>query len=119
MKKNRFISGILLVLGLYLIVSLTRNIFSLVKKGEEIKEQNLKLEKLRQKNLELKAELEYVKSSEFVERQARDKLGMAKEGEQVVVLPKNVEEIVLDKEKDKDKGEEELPNWKRWYRLFF
>lgn len=117
MKKDRFISSVLLVLGLYLIVSLSRNIFSLIKKGEEIKRESLKVEKLRAENEELKGQLEYASSPEFIEKEAREKLGLAKEGEQVVVLPENVEEIVLDKEKDK--GKEELPNWKRWYRLFF
>jgi len=116
MKKNRFISSVLLLLGLYLIVSLSRNIFTLIKKGEEIKKQNLKLESLRQENIDLKTELEYVSSPEFIEKEARDKLGMAEEGEQVVVLPKNVEEIVLPRQEEKP---EELPNWKKWYRLFF
>lgn len=117
MKRNRFISASLLILGLYLIVSLSRNILSLIKKGEEIKRENLKLERLRQENIELKKGLEYVSSSEFIEKEAREKLGMGREGEQVVILPENVEEIVL--RQAQDEKEEELPNWKKWYRLFF
>lgn len=116
MKKDRLISGFLLILGLYLIVSLSRNIFSLIKKGEEIKRETLKVEKLRQENQELKSQLEYVSSPSFIEKEAREKLGLAKEGEQVVVLPENVEEIVLPKEEEKP---EELPNWKKWLKLFF
>jgi len=41
---------------------------------------------------------------------------MAEEGEQVVVLPKNVEEIVLPRQEER---KEELPNWEKWYKLFF
>ena len=116
MRGNRLISTFLLILGLYLIVSLSRNIFSLIKKGEEIKEESLKVEKLKAENAKLKEQLEYTTSSEFIEKEARDKLGLAKEGEQVVILPENVEKLVLSSEEEK---EEELPNWKKWYRLFF
>lgn len=116
MRGNRLISGFLLLLGLYLIVSFSRNIFSLIKKGEEVRKENLKVEKLREENEELKKQLEDASSPEFIERQAREKLGLAKEGEQIVVLPGNVEALVLPKEEEKP---EELPNFKKWYKLFF
>lgn len=116
MKKSKFVSFALFFLGLYLIVSLSRNIFTFIKKGEEIKRQNLKLEELKQENIELKKRLEYVSTPSFIEKEARDKLGLARVGEQVVVLPKNVEEIVFPKEEEKPK---ELPNWKKWYKFFF
>jgi len=116
MTKSKLISFFLFLLGFYLIISLSRNILTLVKKGEEIKKQNLKVSELKEKNKELKTRLEYVSSEEFIEKEAREKLGMAKPGEEILVLPENV----LEKNKTKDKeNEEELPNFKKWWRLFF
>ncbi|MFZ5366071.1 MAG: FtsB family cell division protein [Patescibacteria group bacterium] len=114
--KDKLIPGILLIFGLYLIVSFSRDILSLLEKSKEQEKEQLKLEKLEIKNEELKKQLEYVKSQEFVEKQAREKLGLAREGEVVVILPENVGELVKPKE---EKKEEELPNWKRWLKLFF
>jgi len=66
----------------------------------------------------LEAELKKVQSDAFLEKQLRDKLGLAKEGETVVVLP----------DKEALKGlvpplpEEEnilpKPIWQRWLDLF-
>lgn len=59
-------------------------------------------------------------SSEFVEKEARDKLGLAKEGEVVVVLPS--EEVLrhfapsID-EAEMGLGEASLPVWRMWVRL--
>lgn len=75
-----------------------------------------KVEELRVKNKELKEKLEYVKSSEFVEKEARDRLNMAKEDEVIVVLP---EELETRDWRLETSSEEDLPNWQRWLRLFF
>lgn len=75
-----------------------------------------RVEELRVKNEELKERLGYVKSSEFVEKEARDRLNMAKEDEIIVVLP---EELGLRDWKLETSSEEDLPNWQRWLRLFF
>ena len=66
----------------------------------------------KKKNEELKKILKSVQSPEFIEKQAREKLNMGKRGEVVVVLPKT--------ENQRPKIEnEELPNWQKWYKLFF
>ncbi len=77
--------------------------------GEEVEELTLK-------NKELKERLEYVKSEEFVEKEVRDKLNMAKENEVIVVLPEGLE---LRDQQLEASNEEDLPNWQRWLKLFF
>lgn len=116
MVKSKLLSLFLFIFGLYLIVSLSRNLFSLIRKGGEIKKENLKLTSLEEENRQLKEQLEFSDSQEFIEREARDKLGMAKEGEQVLVLPSNLGKITLPQTEEK---ETEIPNWKKWWNLFF
>lgn len=114
--KNKLLLLALVILGLCLIVSLSRDIINLIQKEKEIKKSQLEVEELEVKNEELEKQLEYVKSAEFIEKEAREKLGLAREGETIAILPENIEELVGAEKKEK---EEELPNWKRWLKLFF
>ena len=116
--RNRLTTGILLIFGLYLIVSFSRDIFNLFQKGKEVEKEQLKLEELQIKNEELKRQLEYVKSAEFLEKEAREKLGLAREGEVVVILPENLEELISANQ-PKISVNQEIPNWKKWLKLFF
>ena len=59
---------------------------------------------------------QHYQGEEFIEEQARNKLNLAKEGETIVILPPNVEELVGWREEN---GPEELPNWQKWRNLFF
>ena len=70
------------------------------------------LEREKELNQELKARLSYVKSDEFVETEARNKLFMVKEGETGVIVPKNLIE------KKEVKKEIILPPWQQWINLF-
>jgi hypothetical protein len=82
---------------------------------EEAQEQ---VDKLKEENQRLEEKIKEVRNIEFVEKQLRDKLGLAKEGEIVIVLP---EDEVLRKLAPKIEEEEEVlpdPNWKKWMQLF-
>ncbi len=85
---------------------------------KKIADKEKEVQKKRDEQAELQKKLEYSESHEFVEKQLRDKLGLAKSGEIVVVLPppevlrriapKRVEEEVVIP----------VPNWKKWINLF-
>lgn len=81
-------------------------------KSREIGKEQVKLENLKQENQELKEKLEEVKTPEFVEREARDRLGLVQEGEAVVIMP----ERIIEEQANQSK---ELPIWKKWWQLFF
>ena len=57
------------------------------------------------------------KSQDFIEQQARDKLGLAKEGETIVIIPEEKINQVLGMAKQV--VEPRLPNWQGWLRLFW
>jgi len=116
--KNKIISGLLTLFGLYLIVSFSSSIFDLYQKSKDIGKERLKVEALKIKNEELKKQLEYVKSQEFLEREAREKLGLVREGEVVVILPENFKETIGNDHPQTEKGKE-VPNWGKWWKVFF
>lgn len=111
--KSKLLTGLIIMVGLYLIVSFSRDIFGLLNKTKEIDKEQQKLEDLKTDNVALKRQLQYVQSNEFVEKEARDKLGMAKEGEAVVLMPENTSGS------SETQIQEEVPNWKKWWKLFF
>jgi cell division protein FtsB len=103
---------------LLLIISLARNITKIRQAQEKIQEKKEEVEKLEERNKKLKEQFEKVSSEEFAERELRDKLGLAKEGEIIIVLP---DEATLRKLIPELKEEEEVlpdPNWKKWLKLF-
>ena len=111
MLKKKLVNLIILILGFYLIVNLTRSIFELVRAGDKIKEAQERVAQLQLKNDELKKKFSEVQSPAYLEKIAREKLGLAKEGEVVVILPPY--------QPAAQTYEENLPNWKKWLRLFF
>lgn len=66
----------------------------------------------KQENQRLKVQFSYVKSEEFVESEARNKLFMVKPGESGVIVP---QDLIKKKE---EKREIELANWQLWINLF-
>lgn len=105
--------------GILLAFFLIRNIVTLVSSQDRIKSAEHKVEELRAENRRLQEEWEKASSEEFFEKQAREKLGLAREGETVVVLPEEDLLRALAPEIGEDGLPEELPNWKLWLRLFF
>jgi cell division protein FtsB len=116
LMKKKLIPSLIIIFSLYLIVSLSREIFDLIQKEKIIGKEQLKLEELKVETQVLKEQLDYVQSEEFVEKEAREKLGMTKPGETVVILPEDFKEMV-----DQSQGviePKEVPNWKQWLGLF-
>ena len=65
------------------------------------------------KNEYLKQRLFYVKTNQFIEDQAQNKLGLLKTGEYFVIAPTpaptDIKSVVVDVR----------PNWQKWWQLFF
>jgi len=114
--KKKICQLLILAFCFGLIVSLSRELLSVIKKSKRVQEIEKQLVELRIKNKKLKEKLEYVKSSEFIEKEAREKLNMAKENEVIVILPDNLKTPSLPNSQTFTK---ELPNWQKWLRLFF
>lgn len=114
-KKTIFV--VLIVLILFFAINIIGQITSALKAEERFQDLVETLHQLEIKNKQLRLELEYVKSPEFIERQARDKLGLVKEGETLIIIPEEKLRQIL--QKDQKLDEIRLPNPVGWWKLFF
>ena len=118
MNKKKILRLLVLALGLYLVVSLVQQIVSLWRAEEKIRIAQEKAKEARKENEQLVEELKYVQSDEFVEKEARDKLGMGKEGETIVVLPQDLIEKEVDQVRKEQQEPEKIPSWRQWKEVF-
>ncbi len=72
-----------------LAINSSKRILAFRTTARSVQESQKQLEDLRRENEKLKKDLEFKSSNQFAEEEIRNKLGMAKPGETVVVLPKN------------------------------
>ncbi len=111
MKK---IAYILVVFGLVLVInSLIHSIYNLWQKQDLVTMAKKDLDRERELNQKLKAQIEYTKTPQFIEQQAHDKLFLVRPGQQEVLFSDNpifAEENL--------KLESSIPNWRKWLDLF-
>lgn len=112
MLSRYFLNMAVAFAGVLLVLNLARSIIALSKKGELVKQAEEKLAQERLENDELKRELSEVQSPDYIEKEAREKLNLGKEGEIVIILPSIPPE-------PGEKLIEELPNWKKWLNLYW
>ena len=111
MKKIIFI--VTIIVAIIIINNLARSIYDLWQKKNLIGKAREELIHEKQKNQKLKSQLSYAESREFIEKEARDKLLLVKEGEQQVLIPQGLVQKKVKENKDN------TPNWKKWWDLFF
>lgn len=94
---------------------LGQSLLQLYKAGYRLDEAKKELGSLQKEGKKLNDQLVEVQSPDFVEKEARDILGMQKPGETVVIVP----ELRLPNLKpDTSKSDKQLPNWEKWWTLF-
>lgn len=108
-KKLSFL--ITIIICIVIINALARSIYDLWHKQDLVADAKEDLKREKQENLELKAQLAYVKSDEFIETEARDKLFMVKPGEAGVIVPENLIKV------EEEKKEIRLEPWQEWVNL--
>ncbi len=87
------------------------SVWHLWKSGEQVHLAQSQLQQAQAKNQELKKRLAEVDNPQFIEKEARDKLGYAKEGETILVLPTQSDQT-------SPQTEDNTPNWKKWWNLY-
>ncbi|MFH0864385.1 MAG: septum formation initiator family protein [Candidatus Gottesmanbacteria bacterium] len=114
MFKKKIINLLIIIIGLFLIINLTRSIREILQAGDRIKNTENQVNELQNKNKDLKKKLAEVESPAYLEKTAREKLGLAREGEIVVIMPSPNTVIDLSGAHDAN-----LSNWEKWRNLFF
>ncbi len=106
------------LLILLLVLNLAKDIGRARAIKNQIAAEKEKITKIEADNARLEEELIQTQSPDFIEKEVRNKLGLAKEGEAVVVLPdaetlrKLAPQIPVETDSLPD------PNWKKWLKLF-
>ncbi len=118
MRRRLYQLAVILVC-LFIIQGLSRGLIELSAQERRLGRAQSDLKNLKQKEVELKQQLEYFRSDEYVEKIARDKLLMAKPGETVLILPKETKNSVFSiQNSELDNPADDLPNWQKWAKLF-
>ena len=93
MKKNVNLKGIIIVLVIgFFSISVIKQVSVLKRIKSDISTQAQELEELKEKNIKLQAELDRAQSNnEYLEKLARERLGLIKEGEQQIIPSNEVE----------------------------
>jgi cell division protein FtsB len=121
MKKIFGKIGIYAIWGLILILALSvfKNIGRTAQISNQIRTEKAKLSKIQADNNKLVEELAQTQNPNFIEKEIRNKLGLGKAGEAIVVLP---DAEILRKLAPQTPSEVDTlpdPNWLKWKKLFF
>lgn len=110
---KRIFRFLLLAILIMAIISLSQRTADLVGRAKKWQEEKKNLAQIEKENEELRAYLDYVESDSFLEKEARNSLGMSKEGEMMIVLPQEAEA------KAETAFSSPSPVWRQWWELFF
>ncbi len=117
-KIKSFIRYLVLIIALITSYSLIKSISKLTGANQKIVNEEKYLSDLKKENDELTKKLQNVESVQFIEEIARNKLGLAKKGEIVVVLPDTQILKNLSPKLPIEKATLPDPNWTLWLKLF-
>lgn len=109
--------GVRVVVGLVslmITISAGRTIIELWRRQDVLKSREQELAVLEEEKKALERTLQDMGSESYVERVARDKLGLVKEGETIVILPGTG-----DRGPGTENTQENVANWRKWWGLFF
>lgn len=114
---KKIILGVIILIVLIIAYNLLIQISDALKSGERLSDAVDVVYKLEAQNRELKKKLIQAQSQEFIEQQARNKLGLGKSGETIVIIPEDKLKSVLGATQSAQVVR--LPNWLGWWRVFF
>jgi len=117
-KARRVLGWAFWLLIAIFLISVINNINKIGRVHTELNKETEQIALMREENTKLEAQVALVTSNEYIEKQIRDKLGLVKNGEIVIVLP---DREILKKLAPQAQDEASFfpdPNWKKWLKLF-
>lgn len=114
MSRIRIFQTIIRVGSVLVVITLVGSLLDLWRRHDFVEDRRRALAREEEENKRLKDAYAEAQTPQFVEKQARDKLGLVREGETVVIVD-NSEKVKVNSEKSEEKNE---PNWKQWIALF-
>ncbi len=112
--NSRIVRWAVLIIGVVLFVRLAGNVLRLVNAGGRVADEEKKLKAAQALTQQLKGQLAQVQTPEYMEREAREKLGYGKPGEVVLVMPPQ-DQITNNKLQITNQDQQ---NWVKWRKLY-
>ena len=111
----------ILLFAVFVLVSLFRVYKNINKAKSRINKARQEVLMLEEVNEDLRIRVDEVLSQQYLEYQARDGLGLSKEGEVVLVLPdeEELKKLVPDVPDFEEDETEDMPNWRKWLDFFY
>ncbi len=113
---NTRIQWVIIAVSLFMIISLSHSVVDLWGRRSIVGQEEARLKETQKRHDELTKRLQTVNTETFVEQEARERLGLAKEGDTVIIMNTNP---LPGGEQPKDEFGEPIPNWKQWWQVFF
>lgn len=113
---KKIVLGTVILIVLVIAYKLITQIIGTTKSGERLSQAADAVYKLEVKNRELKEKLSQIQSPQFLEEEARNKLGLSKKGETLIIIPEDKLKLVLGASTS---AQIRLPNWLGWLKVFF
>lgn len=116
--KNKAVVLVSVIIFFISLKAFWDNLSRLKKSLVGLREKEEIVSNLRKGNEEIRKKVEELSSDLYLEKQLRDNLGMAREGEQVIILPDDEELEALVPDLDMENRSEVKPIWQRWLEVF-
>lgn len=113
---KKIVLGTIILVVLIVAYNLISQIIQTTKSSERLSQAADSVYKLEAKNRALKEKLTQMQSPQFLEEEVRNKLGLSKKGETIVVIPEDKIKLVLG---TSSSAQIRLPNWLGWLKVFF
>lgn len=116
LPRSGIVPRFIILVILIIVYNLINQIIEATKFGERLSQAVDMFYSLEAKNKSLKGKLVEIQSPQFMEEIARNKLGLSKKGETIVVIPPEKLKLVLGVSSG---AQIRLPNWLGWWKVFF
>lgn len=114
MDRKTALRTVAVIICVYLGVTAIQSMADLWRAGDKVTRREQELTQLLRERDELLRQKRESETPFFLERVARDELGMSRPGEKIVVIP---QELLTDSERKLVVTDS--PNWQKWFRLIF
>lgn len=112
MQNKKILKILTLIFCLYMIVTTTKAIFDLWKAGDKLTEREFRVATLEREKEDLLRQKARVENKNYWEKVARDKIGLSKPNEQILIIP---QELLKDYAPEATPAA--VPTWQQWLRL--
>jgi len=117
--SSKFFIILLILILIGVITALGKEGYRKYQLDREIADLKKEISSLEEENKEISELLNYFESSEFLEKQARLKLNLLKQGEKLIIIRPEKKEVLSSSSVKENKTKKDISNIKKWWDYLF